>query len=97
VLEMHGKEKLSWTHLTEHIFRDSIPAEALEFQQLKNTDVFMGNRIVFHVLSAEGDLKDIKTTDDGESLDEIADFLDDFDNNEVTYTALLMSGLWYIA
>lgn len=27
VLEMHGKEKLSWTHLEEHIFRDNVPAE----------------------------------------------------------------------
>ena len=33
VLEMHGKEKLHWTNLNEHIFRNNVPAEELVFKQ----------------------------------------------------------------
>ena len=35
VLEMHGKEKLSWTHLDEHIFRDNVPVEQLKWKQYR--------------------------------------------------------------
>ena len=52
VLEMHGKEKKSWTYLDDHLFRDSIPADNLEFYQDRWTDTFIyGNRLVFHALS----------------------------------------------
>ena len=52
VLEMHGKEKKSWTHLEDHLFRESIPADNLEFYQDRWTDTFIyGNRLVFHALS----------------------------------------------
>ena len=36
VLEMHGQEKTHWTHLNEHLFKNSVPAEELLFQQNKN-------------------------------------------------------------
>lgn len=35
VLEMHGREKLSWTHLEEHIFRDNVPVEQLRWKQYR--------------------------------------------------------------
>ena len=37
VLEMHGKVKTSWTHLADHLFRNSIPADDLVFNQHKKT------------------------------------------------------------
>jgi len=83
VLEMHGKEKHHWTHLNEHIFKNSIPAESLEFRQDINSETFLGNRLVIHVLSAEGDLKDIVTAENGGDLSTAQTFLDSFNDNEV--------------
>ena len=45
VLEMHGEEKLSWTHLDEHLFRDNVAAEQLHFQQFQWAETFLGNRL----------------------------------------------------
>ena len=53
VLEMHGAAKKSWTYLDDHLFRDSIPADNLQFHQSRSTDTGVtGNRLVFHALSA---------------------------------------------
>ena len=60
VLEIHGKKKLPWTWLDgHHIYRDNTPTDKLEFKQSYRTFPFVGHRLVFHILSAEGDLKDI--------------------------------------
>ena len=59
VLEMHGKEKLHWTTLEDHVFKDNVPLEQLYFFQtagIKLPDASpLGNRLVFHVLTTEGD------------------------------------------
>ena len=66
VLELHGKEKKSWTYLEDHLFRNSIPADNIEFYQDRFADtVIIGNRLVFHVVSAEGDLRDIFYLENG--------------------------------
>ena len=60
VIEIHGKKKLPWTWLDgNHIYRDNTPTDKLEFKQTSSTFPFVGHRLVFHILSAEGDLKDI--------------------------------------
>ena len=59
-LEIHGKEKRSWTHLDGgHIYRDSTPTDEHVFEQYKASRPMAGHRLVFHILSAEGDIKDI--------------------------------------
>ena len=90
VLEMHGKEKVSWTHLNEHIFRDNIPVEQLFWRQHRwganihsGNDNHIGNRLVFHVLSEEGDLKDTYQFRNGTHTDEIQSYVDSFDDNEI--------------
>ena len=45
VLELHGKEKVSWTHLDEHLFKDNVPAEQLYFRQTKDSPTVLGNRL----------------------------------------------------
>ena len=35
VLEMHGQQKVPWTKLNDHLFKDSVAAEVLEFKQSK--------------------------------------------------------------
>ena len=69
VLEMHGKEKKSWTHLADHLFRNSIAADDLVFNQDKDTKTvnIVGNRLVFHAISAEGDLRDTTHINNGET------------------------------
>ena len=74
VLELHGKEKLSWTQLDEHIFRRNIPAEELRWKQSKWINEVgwgIGNRLVFHFLSAEGDLKDTAEIASGGSFSDV--------------------------
>ena len=66
VLEMHGKEKQSWTYLEDHLFRNSIPADNIEFyQDGQSASGVNGNRLVFHVVSAEGDLRDMFYLENG--------------------------------
>ena len=71
VVEVHGKEKHHWTHLEDHLFKNSVAVEQLNWSQDRNnnpaTQLRGQKRMVFHVLSAEGDLKDtfsIKTGDE---------------------------------
>ena len=60
MLEIHGKKKLPWTWLDgNHIYKDNTPTDKLTFKQSSFTFPFVGHRLVFHILSAEGDLKDI--------------------------------------
>ena len=60
VIEMHGKKKLPWTWLDgNHIYKDNTPTDKLQYKQSAFTYPFVGHRLVFHILSAEGDLKDI--------------------------------------
>ena len=71
VMEMHGKEKVAWTQLDEHIFRDNVAAEQLVFYQNKNVQLdgtAVSNRLVFHILSAEGDLRDVAYVATGASI-----------------------------
>ena len=49
-LEMHGKDKKSWTKLNEHLFKDSVAVEKLSWYQTRWQDTYMGNRFVVHVL-----------------------------------------------
>ena len=75
VVEVHGKEKWHWTHLEDHLFKDSIAVEQLNWSQDKNnaapTQLRGQKRMVFHVLSAEGDLKDTFSISSGEAISEI--------------------------
>ena len=66
---MHGAEKKSWTKLNEHLFKDSVAVEKLNWEQTKYQDTNTGNRLVVHVLSQEGDLKDILSINNGEGKD----------------------------
>ena len=79
VMEIHGKEKLSWTQLNDHIFRDNIAAEQLEFYQNKNVNVdgtAVSNRLIFHILSAEGDLREVVFTSNGGTMDSVQAAID---------------------
>ena len=58
-LEIHGKEKLGWSHITDHVFADSVPVNNFEIRQNKDTLPFIGNRLVFHILSPNGDIREI--------------------------------------
>ena len=50
VVELHGQEKRSWTHLADHLFRNGVAADDLLWEQNQNTDTTIGNRLVFHAL-----------------------------------------------
>ena len=59
---MHGKEKVSWSTLNEHIFRNNVPAEELRFLQTRGINLNgagFENRLIFHILTAEGDLMEV--------------------------------------
>merc|ERR1711892_35896 len=78
ILEMHGQEKHSWTYLEDHLVRNGIAADNLTWIQDKQSDTLVGNRMIFQVLSAEGDLQDIYHVDNGtENFDDLSDFLRD--------------------
>ena len=78
ILEMHGREKHSWTYLEDHLVRNGIAADNLTWIQDKQSDTLVGNRMIFQVLSAEGDLQDIYHVDNGtENFDDLSDFLRD--------------------
>ena len=76
-MEMHGKEKVSWTQLDEHIFRQNVPAERLLWRQTNwvNEQYGINNRLVFHFLSAEGDLKDTAEIKSGGSFADVQDWV----------------------
>ena len=47
-LELHGKEKLHWTTLEDHIFRNNVPVEELRFLQtsgISTNGKGIGNRL----------------------------------------------------
>ena len=102
VLEMHGKEKLPWTQLDEHIFRNNIAAEQHFFKQnhwincdpnnpnAKIDDCMihhpiLGNRLVFHILSAEGDLKSTEFAKSGDTQDmtNLISLINSLENEEI--------------
>ena len=74
---MHGKEKVSWTQLDEHIFRQNVPAERFLWTQTNwvNEQYGINNRLVFHFLSAEGDLKDTAEIKSGGSFADVQDWI----------------------
>ena len=86
VVEIHGREKLSWTHLEEHLFKNSVPVEAHYWHQDRWTSTptgsantaYAGNRIILHVLSAEGDLKDISYVPTGSDFTPISDLVESY-------------------
>ena len=41
---------LNRSKLNEHLFKDSVPAEKLDWKQQRDYDTNIGNRLVFHVL-----------------------------------------------
>ncbi|CBY20187.1 unnamed protein product [Oikopleura dioica] len=91
VIELHGKEKHHWTHLENHLFANSVAVEQLEWLQDRTNDGQgawpdidnrAGFRMVFHILSKEGDLKDTFSVPDGET-DGLSDFLNQFDDEEI--------------
>jgi len=87
-LEMHGAEKLPWTTLDEHIFRDSVPAEQLIMRVTRGIHIDnerFGNRLIFHVLSAEGDLKEHLAVANGTSLQHVKAVVDSLENEEVVH------------
>ena len=87
-LEMHGAEKRPWTTLDEHIFRDSVPAEQLIMRVTRGIHIDnerFGNRLIFHVLSAEGDLKEHLAVANGTSVQDVKAMVDSLENEEVVY------------
>ena len=87
VLEMHGKEKHHWTNLDEHIFKNNVPAEQLLFKQNKWNSIderVINNRLVFHILSAEGDHKDSVAVLTGASIAPVQAMIDALNDEEVT-------------
>ena len=42
-----------------HIYRDNTPTDEHVFEQYKASRPMAGHRLIFHILSAEGDIKDI--------------------------------------
>ena len=82
VLELHGKEKKSWTHLSDHLVRNGIAADDLIWEQHQQAQTMNGNRLVFHVLSAEGDLRDTFALDSGSNNFEDLSIWIDYYHNE---------------
>ena len=58
VLELHGKEKKSWTNLAEHVFKDNIPYHPTVMDSDKGT---VGSGIHIHRYNSEGDIKDVNS------------------------------------
>ena len=87
VLEMHGKVKHHWTNLDEHIFKDNVAAEQLLFKQNKWNSIdqrVINNRLVFHILSAEGDHKDAIDVLTGQSIAPVQAMVDALEDEEVS-------------
>ena len=62
LIEIHGKEKASWTYLNDHLFAQNQPVKTQIRQEtgwyaIEN----WGPRLVFHIFSAEGDLRTLKS------------------------------------
>ena len=77
VLEMHGKEKHSWTYLEDHLVRNGIAADNLTWIQDKNSDTLIGNRMIFQMLSAEGDLRELYHIDNQGDVNGLNTWLSD--------------------
>ena len=68
-VEIHGKEKKPWTWLDGgHLYSNNTPTDNLHFVQSKKTWPMVGNQLVFHVLSAEGDIKEIFAIPSGKDV-----------------------------
>ena len=59
VLEIHGKEKVAWTKLNDHLFANNVPVNAFDIEQKAQ----INNRLVFHTFSDEGDNKELQELD----------------------------------
>ena len=61
LIEIHGKEKHSWTYLNEHLFAENQPIPTqVRTEKVKQIDEW-GPRLVFHIFSGEGDLRELKS------------------------------------
>ena len=61
LIEVHGKEKMSWTHLSDHLFANNQPVPAVERVEKNWQNIEWGPRIVLHILNAEGDLREVNS------------------------------------
>ena len=61
LIEIHGKEKMSWTHLSDHLFAKNQPVPAVERVEKNWQNIEWGPRIVLHILNAEGDLREVNS------------------------------------
>ena len=58
VLELHGKEKKSWTHLNEHLFANNLPFHPIVIDSDIETQ---DSGISLHRFNTAGELKELKT------------------------------------
>merc|ERR1711962_945003 len=58
LLEIHGSEKKSWTHLADHLFQSNQPIPYQERYEENTYVTKYGPRLVFYIFSAEGDLRE---------------------------------------
>ena len=61
LIEIHGKEKMSWTHLSDHLFAKNQPVPVVERVEKNWQNIAWGPRIVLHILNAEGDLREVNS------------------------------------
>ena len=61
LIEIHGKEKMSWTHLSDHLFAKNQPVPVVERVEKNWQNIEWGPRIVLHILNAEGDLREVNS------------------------------------
>ena len=61
LIEIHGKEKHSWTHLNEHLFANNQPVpKQVRTEQRWHIDEW-GPRLVLHIFNGAGDLRELKS------------------------------------
>ena len=61
LIEIHGKQKMAWTHLNEHLFANNQPVPYQSRKEVRWHIDEWGPRLVLHVFSTEGDLKVLKS------------------------------------
>ena len=61
LLEIHGKEKHSWSHLNDHLFANNQPIPTQVRQEKIYHIKEWGPRLVIQIFSGEGDLRTLKS------------------------------------
>ena len=71
VLELHGKEKHSWSKLNTHLYAENIPVNDFIIDQKNH----IYNNLVFHIFTQEGDITELKRFSADTTNQTIIDFM----------------------